>query len=86
MSMSVQNTNNPSYYCDLKEMHRAYVDHSLFDELLNCTNHCVEFIYETVLYIYCGKYCDDLLWLSGDLKACGLGSLSEVLPYVHYGL
>lgn len=67
-------------------MHRTYVDHSLFDEILNCGNHCVEFIYETILYVYCGKYYSDLLWLSEDLKDCGLGSLSEVLPYVHYSL
>jgi len=85
--MSVQTTTgNTSYYCNLAEMNRAYVDHSWFDEILNCTNHCVEFIYETILYIYCGRYYNDLLWLSKDLQACGLGSLSEILPYVHYSL
>jgi hypothetical protein len=52
---------NQSYYWDLAGFHKTYVDHTLFDEILNCSNHCVEFIYETVLYIYCGQYYNDLL-------------------------
>lgn len=85
-SMSSQIHSNLSYHHDLKEMHRTYVDHSLFDEILNAGNHCVEFIYETVIYIYCGKYYNDLLWLTEDLKSCGLGTFADTLPYVHYSL
>lgn len=85
-NQSYYSTIKETNYYDLKDMHKAYVDHSLFDELLNCSNHCVEFIYETIIYIYCGRYYSDLLWLSEDLKSCGLGSISEILPYVHYSL
>jgi len=36
------------------------------------------------MYIYCGKYYNDVLWLSDDFKSCGISLFSDVLPYVHY--
>lgn len=84
MSSNTLITANQSY--DLKDMCNTYVEYSLFDEVLNCGNHCIEFIYETIMYIYCGKYYTDLLWLADDLNLCGLGFLATVLPFLHYGL
>jgi len=36
------------------------IEYSLFDEFVNIPNYCVEYIYETILYIYAGTFYQDL--------------------------
>lgn len=75
-----------TYPYNLKEITREFVEYSLFDEFLNAPNHCVEFLYETIMYVYNGRYYSDLMWLSEDFVNCGFGLFSTAIPYVNYSL
>lgn len=73
-------------YNTCNSSNNSYLEYSLFDEFLNIGNHCVEFVYETILYLYSGSFYEDLTWLESEYRAIGLDYVASLLPILKIGL
>ncbi len=77
---------NIDYVNPYIKMNNNLIEYSLFDEFINVPNYCVQYIYETILYIYAGTFYQDLEWLANEYRMINLDFIANLIPLVTFVL